>query len=310
MVIADDDVLSGKPRIMQPHQRDFYFENGYLKLDRFLSDEWLNRLVEVTAGFVEKSRSITTSNDVFYVEPGHSYDEPRLQRLTTPDIRHEAYWVFASESNIPDLVADAVGPDVKFHHSKLNFKWNRGGQSFDWHQDIIGWPHTNYSPVTVGVYLEDCYREQGPLSVVPGSHKGPLITEYNELGVWTNAIAREHKSWSDDDVDYLTGPAGTVFLLNCRTIHGSLQNNSSRSRPLLLMTYSSADAFPYTFNPHGTVHSGEIVRGKPALWASHDPRPCMVPPDWSKGFDGPFASQRHEATRATTATNQGGSRMN
>jgi len=28
---------------------------------------------------------------------------------------------------------------------------------------------------------------------------------------------------------------------------------------------------------------GHIVRGEPARWAHHDPRPCPIPPDWSKG---------------------------
>jgi ectoine hydroxylase-related dioxygenase (phytanoyl-CoA dioxygenase family) len=287
-----DELLSTAPRVLTQEQRTFYFDTGYLKLEKFVSPDWLKRLLAATAEVSEQGRRITASNDVFYVEKGHSPENPRLQRLTTPDIRHETYWAFASESNIPDVVTDVVGPDVKFHHSKLNFKWAEGGQSFDWHQDIIGWPHTNYSPVTIGVYLDDCYLEQGPLAVIRKSHDGPLITEYNDAGVWTNAIASRHITWTEDEVDYLTGPAGTVFLLNCRTIHGSAQNNSKNCRRLLLMTYSSADAFAYTFNPHQTVHSGMIVRGKPALWASHDPRPCMVPPDWSKGFEGPFASQK------------------
>ena len=41
-------------------------------------------------------------------------------------------------------------------------------------------------------------------------------------------------------------------------------------------------------------HSGEIVRGRPALWAHHDPRPCMIPPDWSGGYTSLFALQQQE----------------
>ena len=71
---------------------------------------------------------------------------------------------------MPDIVADLVGPDVKFHHSKLNFKWMRGGEEVKWHYDISFWPHTNYSPLTIGTYLYDCGMEQGPLAVLPKSH--------------------------------------------------------------------------------------------------------------------------------------------
>jgi ectoine hydroxylase len=292
------DILARPAQVLTPAQRDFYFANGYVKVDRFVADAWLRRLWQATDQMVEQGRAMMGRSDVFYFEKNSTPDNPRLQRLTTPDIRHPEYWSFARESNVPDAVADLVGPDVKFHHSKLNFKWALGGQSFDWHQDIVGWPHTNYTPVTVGIYLDDCAREQGPLAVVRGSHEGPLISEYNESGVWTNAIATRDYCWSEDDVDYLTGPAGTAFFLNCRTIHGSARNDSSVCRRLLLYTYTAADAFAYTFNPHQTEHSGQIVRGRPALWAWHDPRPCLVPPDWSKGYEGPFRFQSAQAAVA------------
>jgi len=42
-----------------------------------------------------------------------------------------------------DLAAEVVGPDVKFHHAKLNVKSERGTRGFKWHQDIPAWPHTD-----------------------------------------------------------------------------------------------------------------------------------------------------------------------
>ena len=38
-----------------------------------------------------------------------------------------------------------------------------GSRGFKWHQDIQGWPHTDYSPVTIGIYIDGCTPEQGPL---------------------------------------------------------------------------------------------------------------------------------------------------
>ena len=84
-----------------------------------------------------------------------------------------------------------------------------------------------------------------------------------------------------------TGGAGSLVLLNCRTIHGSVTNRSDRSRPLLLVVYSSADSY-YTANPIPSPLSGRVVRGEPARWASVD---CEVPPDWSAGYSGPWAHQ-------------------
>ena len=57
---------------------------------------------------------------------------------------------------------------------------------------------------------------------------------------------------------------------------------------------SSADAFPYTSNPIRSRFDQAIVRGKPARFAHHDPRPCLMPPDWSKGYTSIFALQQKE----------------
>ena len=43
------------------------------------------------------------------------------------------------------------------------------------------------------------------------------------------------------------------------------------------------------------LHTGEIVRGRPARWSHNDPRPCRIPPDWSKqGYVSIYAAQKHE----------------
>jgi hypothetical protein len=97
----------------------------------------------------------------------------------------------------------------------------------------------------------------------------------------------------------LTGPAGSVTVHNCRTVHGSRSSERDDGRPLLLNVYAAADARPYTPHPQPSIHAGEIVRGKPALWARHDPRPCQIPPDWSGGYTSIFAAQAGEdATHA------------
>ena len=57
---------------------------------------------------------------------------------------------------------------------------------------------------------------------------------------------------------------------------------------------SAANAMPYTYNPLESKYYGAIVRGKPARWAYHDPRPCLLPPDWSGGYTSIFAVQQEE----------------
>ena len=150
MTLADHRT---RPTVVTEEQREFYDRNGYLMLERIVPDDWLRRLRAATDEMVERSRPLGRSDAVFDLEPDHTAENPRLRRVTSPVDQHPDYWEFASTSVIADVAADLIGPDVKFHHSKLNFKWARGGAEVKWHQDIQFWPHTNYSPLTIGTYL-------------------------------------------------------------------------------------------------------------------------------------------------------------
>ena len=85
----------------------------------------------------------------------------------------------------------------------------------------------------------------GPMGIVPGSHQGPLFDLYDQAGTWTGNILNEDLTDVDlASVDWLIGPAGSVTVHNGAAVHGSMPNESTRPRPLLLQTYSAADSFP------------------------------------------------------------------
>jgi hypothetical protein len=44
-----------------------------------------------------------------------------------------------------------------------------------------------------------------------------------------------------------------------------------------------------------TRYYGQVIRGKPVRWSHHDPRPCLMPPDWSGGYTSIFALQQEES---------------
>lgn len=264
-------------------QRERYFDTGYLAVEELIPGAWLRRLHELSAEFIERSREYTASNEMFDLGPRHGPQTPHVRRLRALVDRHPDFWQFASNSPLTDIAADLLGPDVKFHSSKLNYKWPGGGEIVQWHQDIPAWPHTNYSLVTLGVYLGDVPAEQGPLSCVPRSHTGPIFVHRDEGGAWTGAIRQADLATADAAAaEDLTGRDGTVVAIHCRTVHGSRANLTDRVRPVALFVYSSADAFAWMPPPTPTSRTGDIVRGQPARIAHLDPTPCPVPPDWGR----------------------------
>ena len=134
------------------------------------------------------------------------------------------------------------------------------------------------------------------MAVIPGSHQGALFDYWDDNGHCTGYILDADLARIDlDKAVHLTGPAGTLQIHNCRLVHGSGVNHSDRNRPLLINHYCSADAFPYMAATVTDPPFGKIVRGQPACLAHLDPRPCPIPPDWSKsGYQSVFTYQQHE----------------
>jgi ectoine hydroxylase-related dioxygenase (phytanoyl-CoA dioxygenase family) len=85
--------------------------------------------------------------------------------------------------------------------------------------------------------------ENGPLMIIPGSHKGPTF-DHHAGGVFCGAMNPENR-----DVDFgkavpLTGRAGSITVHHVRAVHGSAPNVSDRDRRLLLFQFRAADAWP------------------------------------------------------------------
>lgn len=292
--MTPQDILDSPAKVLGQEQRLQYFENGFLTIPDAIPDDWISRLRLLSDQFLDASRRFDKSDNVFDLGPGHAPQAPHVRRLKALVDRHPDFWSFASDSPLTDIASDLLGPDVKFHSSKLNYKWPGGGEIVKWHQDISAWPHTNYSLVTLGVHLDDVAYDDGPLSCVPGTHDGELFVQRDANDRWTGAISEgDLESAGLDRAVDLTGKAGTVIAIHCRVVHGSRANATSRVRALPLFVYASADAFAWMPAPSPTSKTGVIVRGKPAKMAHLDPRPCPVPPNWAEeGYGSIFTAQK------------------
>jgi len=295
--MKDERVLERPPLVLDRRARERYFEDGFLVVPGYIGAAWLGRLRAVVAAKVEESRALPASDDQFDLAPDHSAEKPNIRRLRKAVDQHPELWAFAQDPAVVDLVADVLGPDVRFHSSKLNFKWSEGGDAVQWHQDIQAWPHTSFSVLTFGVYLDDTSSEQGPLVALPGTHRGPLFEQFDDAGGWTGALsARDTATLPTDRVAEMCGPAGTVVLLHCRVVHGSAASSSEHLRPLLLNVYSAADTLPITPAPSPTKRTGVLVRGEEPLHVHMEPYPARLPPRWDQvGYRSIFAAQ--SATR-------------
>lgn len=221
----------------------FYREHGYIVVPGLLDSGTLSAMRQVIAEFIEGARGVESHTDLYDLEPTHRPDAPRVRRLKIPHLRHEIFRRVMRTPRMVEILKQLLGPSgVRLHGSKLNMKAPQYGSPVEWHQDWAFYPHTNDDVLAVGVMLDDCALENGPLMVIPGSHKGPVYDHHSD-GFFCGAMD------PSCDVDYskavpLVGRAGSMSFHHVRLVHGSAQNVSDKSRQLLLYEFAAADAFP------------------------------------------------------------------
>ncbi len=258
-------------------QKDEYERVGAIVVPDVLSADEVAELRAVTDGFVEKARGLTTHDAVYDLEDSHSAAEPRVRRIKSPHLHHPAYERLVRHPRIVAVLQDLWGPDIRFDTAKLNMKSAGFGAAVEWHQDWAFYPHTNDDLAAVGVMMDDMEEENGPLLVVPGSHKGPVFDHHAD-GAFCGAMDPTR-----GEVDYaaavpLTGRAGSITVHHVRTVHGSAPNLSDRDRRLLLFQFRAADAWPLLGFPGGIeAYDALVVAGTPSLEPRLAPVPVRLP---------------------------------
>ena len=95
----------------------------------------------------------------------------------------------------------------------------------------------------VGIMLDDCAMENGPLLIIPGSHRGP-VHDHHADGRFCGAIDAVTSGVDFDAAQPCLGRAGSISVHHVRAVHGSAPNVSDRERRLFLLQYRAADAWP------------------------------------------------------------------
>ena len=245
-----------------------YWRDGYLVLPNALRPEQVEALVADFEAWKDESRShdepygeTLDGRARFDLEPGHSPDAPALRRVASPIEVSDAYLDAMRTAPAVDAVAQLLGPNIEFNNSKINSKQPGAATEVKFHQDFMFQPHTNEDLVAVLFFLDEVTDENGPLEVVPGSHRGPLHSHWHD-GVYTGAVSPDVVAAECEDTISVTGPPGTACLMHTRLLHGSAPNRSDRPRTLFISEYRAEDSKALQVNHLPSVHDGEVVRGE------------------------------------------------
>lgn len=235
------------PYGLTPQQVAHYRDKGFVILPGLMED--------VLEDIRRETQSLHTSmqgREELYTEP----DSGELRTIFKPDAYSEVIARIARDRRLLDPVKQLLGSDVCVTQSRINRKPAFKGRSFAWHSDFETW-HVedgmrHMRAVTAWIMLTDNHQYNGPLYVIPGSHKkfvacgGTTGRENYKTSLKIQKAGVPHPDTMTELLDThriegIYGKAGTLVLHECNILHGSPDNISGDPRALLMFVYNSAD---------------------------------------------------------------------
>ncbi|MBT6411399.1 MAG: phytanoyl-CoA dioxygenase family protein [Betaproteobacteria bacterium] len=223
-----------------------YHTDGYVIARSVIDEDLLGRVKNVVTEMLNEAQGLRDHDEKFDLEPSHSPSSPKVRRIKTPHKWHSIFWELIKTRRMISCLTSLLGADVRLHGSKLNLKSPQDGSAVEWHQDWAFYPHSNDHVLAVGLMLDDMTMDNGPLMLVPGSHRVEKVWDHHQDGYFCGAISPS----VNQDLDFskavpCLGQAGDCSFHHVRLVHGSAQNISPDPRRLMLYECAAADAWPY-----------------------------------------------------------------
>ena len=280
-------------------QKTQYNEKGYLVLEKQIPLTLIQPILDDLARLEHLASEMHQSDDVIDLEESHSTALPRIRRVKLPHTHMHSVAHLMRSPVILDPVVDLLGPNLRLHTSKLNMKSAGYGAAVEWHQDWAFYPHTNDDILAVGVMLDDMTEENGPLLMLPGSHRGVIYDHHND-GSFIGAI--DPALINNEETVAIQAPAGSISLHHVRLVHGSDVNRSQSPRRLLLFEITCADAFPLMGSlsklPSITEYDSRMLCGESTLQPRLVDVPVKIPMPTSEAFGSIYQLQTQSNNRA------------
>lgn len=164
------------------------------------------------------------------------------------------------EKRILDCVEDLIGPNLVSIMTHYFSKDPGDQKQVSWHQDASYWPLTPSKVVTAWLAIDDVDMDNGPMTVIPGSHLYGQIPFENSTEGERNVLGQsvyDPLRWGGEPVPF-TMRAGQISLHTDLLLHGSEPNRSTRRRCGLTLRYMP----PEVRTREERWANGYICRGK------------------------------------------------
>ncbi|MFD2197815.1 ectoine hydroxylase, partial [Halomonas beimenensis] len=253
--------LRAEPIVHSRNQRRWEGPLDEVALSRYERDGflWFNGFFsrDITEPFFEELRQMARDDALMRSE--RVIQDPHSGAIRSVFGMHELSERFdrlTRDPRILGMVRQLLGSEVYIHQSRINDKFGFQGSGFDWHSDFETWHAEDGMPrmraVSASLMLTENDEFNGPLMLIPGSHRYfvPCVGETPEMN-WKESLKAQRIGVPDRQalarlaehggIQAPKGPAGSLLLFECNTLHASNENMSPWPRSNLFFVYNSVD---------------------------------------------------------------------
>ncbi len=248
-----DPVVHGehtKDSLLSREQLDFYEKNGYLFLESFFNEEEV-AVLSAEANRLKEAGKKSSADEIIREPNGNE-----VRSIFAIHREKGAFEDISMHARLLNIVENILGSSVYVHQSRINFKPGFTGKEFYWHSDFETWHVEDGMPrmraLSCSIALEENYHYNGPLMVVPGSHKKFISCvgqtpddHYKESLRKQEYGVPDHNSLTqmveEAGIEAPTGKAGSIVIFDCNTMHGSNSNITPKSRNNVFMVFNSVE---------------------------------------------------------------------
>jgi ectoine hydroxylase len=238
-----------------------YDERGFIAVRKVLSPQALRNLrAEAETVAADKS-------DPGLVTEG---DGVTVRGLHGTHLRSDLMSKLCSHPTLLAVTKQLLGEDVYVHQFKLNVKAAFVGDVWEWHQDMTFYHREDEVPepafLTVAVLLDNSTDFNGPLLLIPGSHKQGFhiaakneIAEYDVQSPWLSNTTAKLRYTADrallkrmvelNGMAAGTGQAGDCIVFHANLFHASGVNMSPFDRRVAFISYNTVSNTPRATRP-------------------------------------------------------------
>lgn len=242
--------------ILSKEQLNDYNTKGFIVLENMLSIKEVTNLKSKILTF----QSCKSLPNIICDDNGE------IRSVFMPNKHEDIFRSLYLDKRLVEPCSMIIDEEIYLYQYKLNLKKPFLGQFWEWHQDFAYWNLDDgvQSPdlVSAMIYLDDTKSYQGPLMVIPESHKFDVVAfkekNLQHQGELMGAIGADLKYTINEQmikeladksgIEVLELSAGSCIFFHPNLFHASNGNLSPYDRDTVIITYNSVKNIPQTKN--------------------------------------------------------------